>query len=203
MIVQLCGLSGAGKTTISVNVKKKLLNLGAAVEIIDGDQYRKILCKDLGFSKTDRLENIRRLGFVAATLASHGVISIISAINPYTEARAELKAIYPDVKTVYIECPVNTLIARDTKGLYKRASLPEGHSEKVYNLTGINDSFEIPSNPDLLINTGVYDVEESANKLYNFIIRNNTSSAVSLRSGSGKPVSLSNGYAASVPSNIG
>jgi len=171
MIVQFCGLSGVGKTTLAIRVKKKLIHYGARVEIIDGDEYRKTLCNDLGFSKEDRLENIRRLGFVASKLSSHGIISVISAINPYQEARDELKRLYNNVKTIYLDCPVNILKQRDTKGLYKRAELPAEHVEKVSNLTGINDQFDIPNNPDLYINTALKSIEESAEELFCFITR--------------------------------
>ena len=112
MIIQLCGLSGAGKSTLSGITKLKLQNYGIPAEIIDGDDYRKMLCKDLGFSKTDRCENIRRLGFVASKLSDHGIVAIISAINPYNEIRAELARSYKDVQTVFVDCPVSTLIKR-------------------------------------------------------------------------------------------
>jgi adenylylsulfate kinase len=170
MILQLCGLSGAGKTTLALNVKKKLLREGMKVEIIDGDEYRKTLCRDLGFSREERLENIRRLGFVASRLSAHGIICIISAINPYHEQRDEIRAMYKNVKTIYLGCPLETLISRDTKGLYKKALLPEGHPEKIMNLTGINDRFDVPENPDLYINTGMKEIEESALEFFNFIM---------------------------------
>lgn len=163
-------MSGVGKTTLSEKVKEKLINAGEKVEVIDGDVYRSTLCKDLGFSKQDRLENIRRLGFVAATLSSHGIIAIICAINPYEEARKELKNSYSQVKTVYVECPVSTLVQRDTKGLYKRAALPENHPDKISNLTGINDDFDIPVNPDLYINTERQDIETCTTHFFNFIL---------------------------------
>jgi len=172
MLVQLCGLSGAGKTTLAKKVMIKLKDHGVKAEIIDGDEYRRTLCKDLGFSKSDRLENIRRLGVVAGVLSAHGIVTIISAINPYEEARKELKSTYGNVKTVYLECELETLISRDTKGLYKRALMPEGNHDKVYNLTGVNDNFDIPVNPDLLINTGVEHIDESATKLFRFIREN-------------------------------
>ena len=172
MILQFCGLSGAGKTTLALKVKKKLLDYGAAVEIIDGDEYRKSLCSDLGFSKEDRLENIRRLGFVAGKLSDHEVISIISAINPYRQARCELKKTYKNVKTIFIDCPVPVLRGRDTKGMYKRSELADGDPDKIMNLTGINDKFEAPTKPDLYINTAITTVEECAEELFSFIVRN-------------------------------
>ncbi|BAV04250.1 adenylylsulfate kinase [Filimonas lacunae] len=169
MIVQLCGLSGAGKTTLAKSVKSKLLLHGVNTEIVDGDVYREVLCKDLGFSKEDRIENIRRLGFVASRLSANGVVVIISAINPYEEARSEMTRLYRNVKTVHIDCAINELIQRDTKGLYKKALLPDGHPEKLNNLTGINDRFDIPENPDLRLNTGMQTQDVCASELFHFI----------------------------------
>lgn len=170
MIVQLCGLSGAGKTTLTSAVKERLNEYGVRVEIIDGDEYRKTFCRDLGFSKDDRLENIRRLALIASKFSAHGIVAIISAINPYQELRNELKATYTNVQTVFIECPLKVLISRDTKGLYKRALLPPGHPEKITNLTGVNDPFDVPANADLAINTSTSTYEESVQQLSSFII---------------------------------
>lgn len=171
MIVQLCGLSGAGKTTLTAYVKERLKARGVKVEIIDGDEYRKTLCRDLGFSREDRLENIRRLAFVASRFSAHGVVAIISAINPYQELRNELKNTYKGVQTVFVECPLEVLIERDTKGLYKRALLPLDHPEKITNLTGVNDPFEVPQQADLTINTSIYTLEESIDMLSSFILQ--------------------------------
>ena len=170
MIIQLCGLSGAGKSTLSGMVKKRLQDYGIPAEIIDGDDYRKMLCRDLGFSKADRCENLRRLGFVASKLSAHGIVAIISAINPYNEIRAELASSYKDVQTVFVDCPVPSLIQRDTKGLYAKALLPDDHRDKIFNLTGINDPFDIPTNPDLYINTFQKAKEACAGELFSFIM---------------------------------
>jgi adenylylsulfate kinase len=172
IFIQLTGLSGSGKSTLANAVKELLQKNGFDVEIIDGDVYRKKLCPDLGFSKEDRNENIRRLGFVANLLATHGVISILAAINPYEEVRRELSNYGDHVKTVWINCDINTLIERDTKQLYKKALLPNGHPDKIYNLTGINDPFETPSDPDLVIDTHKHGITESIQMLYEFIVQN-------------------------------
>lgn len=171
MILQLCGLSGVGKTTLATGVKEKLEKYGVRVEVIDGDAYRSVLCRELGFSREDRNENIRRLGFVASKLAAHGIVVIISAINPYHEIREELAAAYQNVKTIFLDCSLDTLVARDTKGLYKRALLPEGHQDKIHNLTGINDPFEAPPRPDVYIRTDQEAVQQSINTLFRFIVR--------------------------------
>ena len=169
MIIQFCGMSGSGKSTLAQSVKTLLSGQGIPVEIIDGDEYRKILCPDLGFSKADRNQNIRRLAFVAGKLAAHKVVAIICAINPYDEIRQEITTTYPDVKTVFISCEMDELIRRDTKGLYKKAMLPDGHPDKVNNLTGVNDPFEVPEQPDLVIASGEETIEQSTHKLADFI----------------------------------
>jgi adenylylsulfate kinase len=172
MVLLLCGLSGAGKTTLANHVKCRLDQSGLNTEIIDGDEYRSTLFRELSFSKPDRLENIRRLGFIANKFSERGIVTIVSAINPYEELREELKETYENVKTIFIDCPVETLICRDTKGLYKRALLPEGHPEKITNLTGINDPFDVPALPDLYINTDMHDIQECTALLCDFIIDN-------------------------------
>lgn len=172
MVILLCGLSGAGKTTLAKSVRARLDADGLKTEIIDGDEYRQKLFRELGFTKQDRHENIRRLGFIASKFSAHGIITLVSAINPYVELRDELKDAYPNVKTVFVDCSVEKLIERDTKGLYKRALLPEGHPDKIYNLTGINDQFDRPESPDLYLNTGSRDVHECTSLLYDFILTN-------------------------------
>src|SRR6185312_12345564 len=167
-----CGLSGSGKTTLALAVKELLREKDIPVEIIDGDVYRKILSDDLGFSKEDRNINIRRLAFVASKMSAHGIVAIVCAINPYDEIRKEVSELYPDVKTVFIDCDIETLIKRDTKGLYSRALLPDDHPDKISNLTGINDPFEIPENPDLIIKSDREAVEACADGLLEFILSN-------------------------------
>lgn len=171
MIVQFCGLSGAGKTTLGKLVCKNLTEAGIETELIDGDEYRNNLSRELGYSASDRKENMRRLGFVAGRLAAHNIVSVISAINPYEETRTELASAYPDVKTIFIDCPVNLLMQRDTKGLYKRALLPQDNPLHLHNLSGINDTFEVPANPDLYINTSEKDIETCADEITTFILK--------------------------------
>jgi adenylylsulfate kinase len=171
MIIQFCGLSGAGKTTLATATEVKLKKHGLPVEIIDGDEYRETICRNLGFSKNDRCENIRRLAFVAGKLSGHGIITIICAINPYEEVRKEIRETYPNVKTVFIDCPVQTLTQRDTKGLYKRAFLPDNHPDKIINLTGVNDPFDIPPHPDLYVNSDRSSIKDCADSISGFILQ--------------------------------
>jgi len=172
MILLFCGLSGAGKSTLAEKVKNKLASEEIPIEIIDADEYRQRLFKDLHYSMEDRFENIRRLGFIANKFSSHHIITIISAINPYDSIRMELARTYKNVKVVHIDCDVDTLMRRDTKGLYRRAMLPDGHPDKLTNLTGVNDPFEAPEHPDLYINTHRSTTKESTNEICSFIVRN-------------------------------
>ncbi|HYF30722.1 MAG TPA: adenylyl-sulfate kinase [Chitinophagaceae bacterium] len=169
MVLQFTGLSGAGKTSIAEKLQQLLNSQGLAAEVIDGDKYRQTICKGLGFSREDRCENIRRLGAVAASFSKHGIIAIISAINPYDDVRQELKRLY-NARTIWIDCDLQVLIARDTKGLYKRALLPEGHPDRIDNLTGINDTYEAPHDPDLIVCTTQEPLERSVEKVYEFVI---------------------------------
>ena len=169
MILQFCGMSGAGKSTLAMLTLAKLKASGIPVEIIDADEYRRHLIKDLGFSKADRCENIRRLGFIANKFSQQGIVTLLCAINPYEEIRQELKNKYPRVYTIFINCAIAELIKRDTKGLYKKALLPDDDAEKIHNLTGVNDPFEIPEKPDLIIHTDQENENICATHLAEFI----------------------------------
>jgi len=172
MIIQFCGLSGSGKTTLALKAKSYFNDAKIDIEVIDGDEYRKSLCSDLSYIKEDRNTNIRRLAFVAYRLSQYNIIPIICAINPYNEIRDEVASAYPDVKTVYIKCSLDELIKRDTKGLYSRSLLPKGHADKISNLSGINDPFETPTDPDLIIETDKETISDSSRKLIEFISLN-------------------------------
>lgn len=172
MILLLCGLSGAGKSTLAAHVKNKLSRAEVLSEIIDADEYRQKLFKDLGFAREDRNENIRRLGFIANKFSSQNIVTMVSAINPYDDIRQELIHTYPNVKVVHVDCNINVLIKRDTKGLYKKALLPDGHPDKIPNLTGVNDPFETPESPDLYINTSLKSIGQCVDEVYRFVTQN-------------------------------
>ena len=169
MIIQFCGLSGSGKSTLARAAESALIKDGIKVEVIDGDEYRATLCKGLGFSRQDRFENVRRMAFVARQLSKHGIVVIICAINPYEEIREEIKNTYPNVITAFIDCSIETLKSRDTKGLYQKAFLPEGDPKRITNLTGINDPFDRPVAPDLYVNTDAKTIKNCATNVVRFI----------------------------------
>jgi adenylyl-sulfate kinase len=141
-VLWFTGMSGAGKSTVSGLLAERLRALGAKVEVLDGDEVRRHLSKGLGFSKEDRDENIRRIGFVCELLARNGVIAIAAAISPYRAVREELRARIADFVEVYAECPMEVLAGRDVKGLYQKALAGE-----IGQFTGISDPYEPPVGP--------------------------------------------------------
>ncbi len=157
------GLSGAGKTTLAERMYDELKNKrGLKVELLDGDVVRTNLSKGLGFSKEDRDTNIRRIGFVCNLLTRNDVIAIASAISPYEEVREEVREMIGRDKfvLVYVNAPLEVLIKRDVKGLYKKALAGE-----IKNFTGISDPYEPPENPDVVVNTHEETVDESVAKI--------------------------------------
>jgi adenylylsulfate kinase len=158
--IWLTGLSGAGKTTISKAVAEKLRSQSYRLEILDGDIVRQNLTKGLGFSKADRDENIRRIGFVSHLLTRNGVIVLVSAISPYSETRLEVKQKIGDFIEVYVNAPLKVCEERDVKGLYKQARAGE-----ITNFTGIDDPYEAPVNPTVECRTDLETVEESVVKV--------------------------------------
>jgi adenylylsulfate kinase len=158
--VWFTGLSGAGKTTISKAVEQELRSQGYLVEVLDGDIVRQNLTKGLGFSKEDRDENIRRIGFVAHLLTRNGVIVLVSAISPYREIRQEVKAKIGDFIQVFVNAPLEVCEQRDVKGLYKKARAGE-----IKHFTGIDDPYETPSDPDVECHTDIETEAESVAKV--------------------------------------
>jgi adenylylsulfate kinase len=158
--VWFTGLSGAGKTTISCAVGNRLKSYGQKLEILDGDVVRLNLCKGLGFSKEDRDENIRRVGFVADLLTRNQVTVLVSAISPYREIRQEVRERIGNFVEVYVNAPLQVCEQRDVKGLYKKARAGE-----IKNFTGIDDPYEPPFNPDVECRTDLETVEESVSKV--------------------------------------
>ena len=154
------GLSGAGKTTIAHLVGPELDRRGHIVEYLDGDTVRTHLSKGLGFSKEDRDTNIERIGWVAARLTRHGAAVIAAAISPYDETRRharELVEEFGPFVEVFVKASVEECARRDVKGLYAKAFAGE-----IKGFTGVDDPYEVPANPELVIDTEEYEPEESA-----------------------------------------
>jgi len=154
------GLSGSGKSTLSQLVASRLRAVGARVEVLDGDITRTLLCQGLGFSREDREENIRRIGFVCELLSRNGVIAIAAAISPYRASRDELRKRIPNFIEIHMNCPVEVLIERDVKGLYKKALAGE-----IKQFTGISDPYESPVAPELTIDSSSESIESSVARI--------------------------------------
>jgi adenylylsulfate kinase len=158
------GLSGAGKTTLTNELIPQLRARGARVEVLDGDEVRANLSKGLGFSKEDRDTNIRRIGYVSRLLARNGVGVIAAAISPYREIRDEVRSSIEADGVVFLEvfvkASLDALVARDVKGLYKKALAGE-----IKQFTGVSDPYEEPFKPELVVETDRETVEESAAKI--------------------------------------
>lgn len=155
------GLSGSGKSTLSEVIERRLKEHGRNVEILDGDIVRTHLSKGLGFSREDRDTNIQRIGFVCGLLTRNGAICISAAISPYREARAWARREIGNFVEVYVKCPLEVCRQRDVKGLYK--SVDEG---KIKNFTGVDDPYDEPEHPELVIETDKETIEESVGRIF-------------------------------------
>jgi adenylylsulfate kinase len=166
-ILWFTGLSGAGKSTLAEAVATRLAS-ARRVEILDGDDARTHLSKGLGFSREDRDTNVRRIGFVARLLARNDVFVIAAAISPYAEAREEMRQLAEAEGIAFVEIFANptleTLIARDVKGLYKKALAGE-----IRHFTGVSDPYEPPLAPELAIRTDLEPVGVSTDRILRFL----------------------------------
>ena len=163
--VWFTGLSGAGKTTICRAVATELLANGLQVEVIDGDVIRNHLCKDLGFSKQDRDENIRRIAFVAKLLTRNGTITLVSAISPYRAGRDLARSTIGNFVEVYVSTPLAVCEVRDPKELYLKA-----RAGKIHGFTGIDDPYEPPLNPEIVCDTDQESTRESSLKVVSRVL---------------------------------
>src|SRR3990167_3010514 len=164
--IWLTGLSGSGKSTIAVELEHALVENKHQAYILDGDNIRHGLNKNLGFSPEDRAENIRRIGEVAKLFTDANIITITAFISPYKEDRDNARKLQNEGEfiEIYVKCPVNVCEQRDTKGLYKKARAGE-----VKEFTGISAPYEEPSNPELTIDTSKVSVEGSTRAILNYL----------------------------------
>ncbi|OEU71593.1 MAG: adenylyl-sulfate kinase, partial [Desulfuromonadales bacterium C00003093] len=162
------GLSGSGKSTLAHAVEKKLHSLCVRSYVLDGDNIRTGLNKDLGLSSEDRKENIRRIAEVAKIMVDAGLLVFAAFIAPYKQSREyvrELMADWPYFEA-YIKCSVKVCAKRDPKGLYKKAEL-----SKITNMTGISDPYEEPGYPDLIIETDKLDLQQCVDEVIRFLLK--------------------------------
>ena len=165
----ITGLSGSGKSTLAHALEEKLFELGRLSYVLDGDNVRHGLNKNLGFSPEDREENIRRIGEVSKLFAHTGVIAMTAFISPYRADRDKARALLDDGEfiEVYVQVPLDVAEERDPKGLYKKARAGE-----IKEFTGISAPYEEPLNPELTIDTSELDLDQSVSKLFAFLAEN-------------------------------
>lgn len=154
------GLPSSGKSTLARKLEGVLLERGVNVEVLDGDEVRENLSKGLGFSKEDRDTNIRRIGYVCRLLSRNGAAAISAAISPYKSVRDEIRATIDNFVEVYVKCPIEVLTERDVKGLYKKALAGE-----IKNFTGVDDPYEAPDKPEVVVETDKETEDESLAKI--------------------------------------
>ncbi len=168
LTVWLTGLPSAGKTTIAHALEKRLLAEGHRVEVLDGDVLRTHLTRGLGFSREDREENVRRIGFVAHLLSRNGVVVVVSVISPYRAVRDELRELHAGrFFEVHVATPVEVCSERDVKGLYAKQRAGELHG-----LTGVDDPYEAPLQPEAVLHTEHQTVEQSVETLWQALTSN-------------------------------
>jgi len=165
-ILWFTGLSGSGKSTLSHRVEELLYQQGIHTYILDGDNIRTGLNKDLGFSEEDRKENIRRIGEVAKLFVDAGVVVLSAFISPYKRDREFVRSLVPegDFIEVYVKCPLEVCEQRDPKGLYKKA-----RQGIIKNFTGIDDPYEEPENPEIVVETDKMSIDECAKKILDYL----------------------------------
>ncbi|MDQ4070573.1 MAG: adenylyl-sulfate kinase [Actinomycetota bacterium] len=162
LTVWLTGLPSAGKTTIARALEKRLLGEGHRVEVLDGDVLRTHLTRGLGFSREDREENVRRIGFVAHLLSRNGVVVLVSVISPYRAVRDELRELHEGrFFEVHVATPVEVCAERDVKGLYAKQRAGE-----LTGLTGVDDPYEPPLQPEVVLRTERQTIEQSVETLW-------------------------------------
>lgn len=166
ILIWFTGLSGAGKTTLSTTVATELTNRGIHTQVLDGDVLRQDLCKDLGFSREDRSENIRRAGEVAKLLVDNGTLTLAAFMSPMAQDRESVRQLIGAERFVeiYCKCSIDVCEARDIKDLYKRAKLGQ-----ISHIIGRDEPYQEPQSPDLVIDTGLLTIKESVERIMNYL----------------------------------
>ena len=166
LVLWFTGLSGSGKSTIANEVEYILNSMGYATYLLDGDNIRHGLNSDLGFSKKDRKENIRRISEVTKLFQDAGIITLVTFISPFKEDRNNARKLIPEGRfiEIYVKCSLETCETRDVKGLYKKAR--EGI---IKDFTGISSPYEEPEKPEIILNTEKETLKESVDKVINYL----------------------------------
>lgn len=168
-VLWFTGLSASGKSTLANALNKQLHDMGVKSYVLDGDNVRHGLNKDLGFSAEDRKENIRRIGEISKLFVDAGLIAMTAFISPYKEDRANVRKLLKDGEfiEVYIRCPISECERRDPKGIYKKAKMGE-----IKEFTGISAPYEEPIDPEIVIETDILTLDESLRALMNYLANN-------------------------------
>jgi len=168
VILWFTGLSGSGKSTLAHAVEDYLYKNGVSTYVLDGDNVRHGLCSDLGFSDSDRTENIRRIGELAKLMTEAGIITLTAFISPFMSDRDIARKLVPpgDFLEIYCLCPIETCEQRDVKGLYKKA-----RSGEVPLFTGISSPYQVPDNPELIVNTHEQSLSESVEHVVDLLVQ--------------------------------
>lgn len=162
-VLWFTGLSGSGKSTLADRIYKKLTESGRKVERLDGDILRSVF-PSTGFSRKERDEHIQRVGYLASRLEHHGIFVVASFISPYRQAREFVRKLCRNFIEVYVKASLETCKRRDVKGLYKKAT-----DGKITSFTGIDDPYEEPENPEIVIDTDVQSIEQSEQIIMNYL----------------------------------
>lgn len=168
LLIWLTGLSGSGKSTIANALEKRLFGDGFQTYILDGDNIRSGLNKDLGFDDDSRVENIRRIGEVARLFVDAGTIVITAFISPFERERELVREIVGEENyfQIFVDCPLEECEKRDVKGLYRKA-----RNGEIKNFTGIDSPFERPSHPDLIVNTVTSTLDDCVDQIFDQVIK--------------------------------
>jgi len=169
-ILWFTGLSGAGKSSVAHAVEDRLFKLGCRTYVLDGDNIRHGLCKDLGFSDADRTENIRRIGEVSKLFIESGVMALTAFISPFRSDRDAVRELVNegDFIEIYCKCDLSVCEERDVKGLYKKARAGE-----IPEFTGINSPYEEPLRPEITVDTAAQSIDESVDQIINALVERN------------------------------
>lgn len=166
LVIWLTGIPSSGKTTTARALREQLENMGFKVEILDGDEIRENLSPELGFSKKDRELNVKRVTYVSHLLSRNGIMVVVALISPFRSFREYARSVIggSNFVEVWVKCSVESCIKRDSKGLYKKA-----HKGAITNLTGVQDSYEVPLNPEVVIDTEQQSPQFCVNRILNYL----------------------------------
>jgi adenylylsulfate kinase len=164
-VIWFTGLPGSGKTTIAQKISNEIHKIGKKAELLDGDEIRKVISSELGFTRSDRETHARRVVYLGKLLSRNGVIAIVALVSPYRSTRFYARRSLDNFVEVWTKCSLETCMKRDPKGLYKNAR--EG---KVTNFTGIQDPYEEPTEPEMILDTEANDAEECTSKLLEYLL---------------------------------